>query len=66
MNNKSFAFSKEIDDSVNCEAQAIQAIIEEHELKPYNLFFVLDGDNETYKAEYLTSLADFHTRKHLL
>ncbi len=66
-NGQSISFSKEVDTTnSNCEAEAIQSIIEEHGINPYNLSFVMDGDKETYKAEYLDSLEDFSERKHLL
>lgn len=64
---KTLAFTKKISTSdPNGEAKAIQSIIEEQGINPYNLSFVLDGDNETYKAEYLHSLNDFQTRQSLL
>lgn len=50
----------------NSEAKAISEIVRDPEFKFYNLAFVLDSDSETYHAEYLKSLADFHTRKQLL
>lgn len=66
-NGEAKVFSKEIDSSqINIEAETIQSIIEEQKINPYNLSFVIDDDKETYKAEYLDSLADFCSRKHLL
>jgi hypothetical protein len=50
----------------NAEAKSISEIVRNPEFKFYNLAFVLDADSETYHAEYLKGLADFHTRKHLL
>lgn len=61
------AFTKQVDPSdINCESSAIQSVIEEQHINPYNLSFVLDDDRQTYKAEYLHSLQDFQTRKKLL
>ena len=64
---QTLSISKDVQtDNPNGEAEAIQSIIEEHHINPYNLSFVLDADNETYKAEYLSSLYDFHSRESLL
>lgn len=67
IDNETLCFSKTVNtSSPNCEAEAIQQIIMEHNLNPYNLSFVLDNGNITYRAEYLLSLEDFQTREHLL
>lgn len=59
--------SRTIDTSdSNAEAKVISEIVTDPAFKFYNLAFVLDQDSETYHAEYLKGLADFHTRKHLL
>lgn len=67
INNLTYSYPIIVDDNItNGVADAILNLILKHNLKLYNLSFIIDNDNVTYKAEYLISMCDFHTRKHLL
>lgn len=47
-------------------AKSIQGMIDKNDTNLYHLFFVMDGNNKTYVAEYAHSLLDFQSRKDLV
>lgn len=63
-NNKPICFFKDV--AVNTEAETIQKIAEQYQLRSYNLSFIVDNFENKYNAEYNLSREDAISREDLI